>query len=403
MKFAFWDLLTILALVMTAGAGAVFAEVFINPNSALNPFPPPTLPPTVAIPSATPTYRSLPATWTPGAAQEDEPALQPSSTPLTLTPYQMVHTFTSTVTETPTHTVTATITLTRTKTPLPSETLTPKPSKTNTPQPTRTRTTTPTPTTTSTSIPNRSLYFQGHASGDIDRVKVPLDDPHRSVDVGAGRFTIEFWLKVDSLDGGGPDVSCGGSDDSWRNGTVLFDRNRPGGRSYGIALTDGGRVAFAVSNDADTHILCGSVNVANGGWHHVAVQRRPTDGYLWIYVDGNIDNNGATSILGDISYPDGAGGGNDPYLVIGKEKYDGGFAGFNGWLDEVRISDRLRYTSNFSPPGAPFSADENTLALYHFNEGSGGTIVDASGRDNNGSLSAGGDPSGPEWSSDTPW
>ena len=44
-----------------------------------------------------------------------------------------------------------------------------------------------------------SLSFNGTASGDVDRVKVRVDDPATAlpggpVDVGAGNFTIEFWL-----------------------------------------------------------------------------------------------------------------------------------------------------------------------------------------------------------------
>jgi len=44
---------------------------------ALNPFPPPTLPPTVVLPTSTATPRTFPATWTPAAALR----LDPSRTP----------------------------------------------------------------------------------------------------------------------------------------------------------------------------------------------------------------------------------------------------------------------------------------------------------------------------------
>lgn len=38
---------------------------------------------------------------------------------------------------------------------------------------------------------------------------------------------------------------------------------------------------------------------------------------------------------------------------------------------------------------AEFQADQNTMALYHFNEGSGSILTDASGKNNNGSISGG--------------
>lgn len=51
---------------------------------------------------------------------------------------------------------------------------------------------------------------------------------------------------------------------------------------------------------------------------------------------------------------------------------------FNGVIDEFRISNTLRYTSNFTVPTTPFSLDGSTVALYHFSEGSGQYTYDAS-------------------------
>jgi hypothetical protein len=38
----------------------------------------------------------------------------------------------------------------------------------------------------------------------------------------------------------------------------------------------------------------------------------------------------------------------------------------DGTLDELRISHGLRYTDDFTPPTAPFTPDEQTLALFHW-------------------------------------
>jgi hypothetical protein len=114
---------------------------------------------------------------------------------------------------------------------------------------------------------------------------------------------------------------------------------------------------------------------------------------------------------GDVRYQDGRSTSypnSDPFLVIGAEKHDAGalYPSYAGWVDEVRLSTALRYTASFSPPAAPFAADAQTAALYHFDEGAGTTIGDSSGAaggPSTGVRSVGGTPAGPEWSTDTPF
>jgi type VI secretion system secreted protein VgrG len=61
-----WNLLTVLVLLATLGMGALFLVLFTNPYSTLNPFPPPTLPVALSLPSSTPTPEGwLPPTETP--------------------------------------------------------------------------------------------------------------------------------------------------------------------------------------------------------------------------------------------------------------------------------------------------------------------------------------------------
>src|SRR4029077_2975864 len=56
-----------------------------------------------------------------------------------------------------------------------------------------------------------SLRFFGNGSGDVDRVKIGLDNPPRPVDVG-GDFTLEFWMKTASGNASG---ACVASGDNW--------------------------------------------------------------------------------------------------------------------------------------------------------------------------------------------
>ncbi len=255
-----------------------------------------------------------------------------------------------------------------------------------------------------------SLRFYGNGYGDLDRVKIALDAPARPVDVGATDFTLEWWMKANAADN--PSPACTPGADTWIYGNILFDRDVYGPGDYGdfgVSLA-GGVIAFGTSNGTSAFTLCGTRTVADGQWHHVAVTRRLSDGTLSIYVDGVLDAQ-ADGPDGDISYRDGRATAyaNDPYLVIGAEKFDldrALYPAFSGWIDEVRLSRTLRYTADFNVPSAPFLTDANTLALFHFNEGTGDMVKDVSGYGggpSNGLRRFGGSPAGPEWSTDSPF
>jgi len=249
-----------------------------------------------------------------------------------------------------------------------------------------------------------SLRFYGHGVDDIDRAKIPVQTDAGSLptDIGATDFTIEFWLRGNLAENQGRAVTCGQNED-WIYGSIVLDRDRfSEGRKFGLSVDGSGRVVFGVTNaDRAARTICGASNVLDGGWHHVAVQRRVNDGQLWIFVDGALD---ATAIgpTGDLSYPDGVSvtyqgpdycqgpagtwGGycrNEPFIILGAEKHDAGASGgnpaaypsFNGWFDELRLSNVLRYTMPFPAPGAAFVGDANTVGLYHFDEGPAGACT----------------------------
>jgi hypothetical protein len=255
-----------------------------------------------------------------------------------------------------------------------------------------------------------SLRFHGNGVNDIDRVKIALD-PEFPVDVGATDFTVEWWMKANPGENTAAAITPGGN--NWIFGNIVIDRDVFGNGDhgdYGVSL-GAGRLAFGVGTSvAGDHTIVGSRVVANGQWHHVAVTRRRSDGRMQLYVDGVLDAN-EIGPIGNASYRNSrptSFPASDPYLVIGAEKHDAGpqFPSYHGWFDELRISPMLRYTANFTPPGEPFVRDGNTVALYHFDEGSGNAIADTSGAPfgpSPGVRRFGGSPAGPEWSTDTPW
>ncbi len=256
-----------------------------------------------------------------------------------------------------------------------------------------------------------SLRFYGHGVGQIDRVKIKIDAPEVPADVG-GDFTIEFWMKADLTENASGPCSSGG--DNWTSGNVVIDRDIFGAGDngdFGVSLY-GGRIAFGAASASANQTLCGGTNVADNTWRHIAVTRAQSSGQMQIFVNGVLDASG-TGPTGSLSYRNGRTTSypNDPYLVFGAEKHDYdnvNYPSYSGYLDEVRISNVVRYSANFTPPSAPFTPDANTVALYHFDEGIGncvGAIVDSSPSGQSGGAChfGGTGTPGPVYSNDVPF
>ena len=168
------------------------------------------------------------------------------------------------------------------------------------------------------SAADSSLRFFGYGQNQVDRVRIRLDDPSQSndptprVDIGATDFTIEFWMKtwpsaVSSSAGCDPDDGH-----AWIHGNIIIDRDRfnrlP---SFGISLVAQGLIFGIASGEPDARSLCGSITVADGEWHHVAVTFDQStgsgsfNGVMSLYVDGVLDASSPHDHV-DISFPDDA-------------------------------------------------------------------------------------------------
>ncbi len=134
MKLSFWDILASMVMLGGLALATIFINIFVNPYSFINPFPPPTPVASLQVPTLTPSQRSLPDLWT---STPETPGV-----PSVTTVYA-----TSTITATGTHLVLPTGTATRTRTASPSITK----SITNTPNRTLTSVALKTATKTSTS------------------------------------------------------------------------------------------------------------------------------------------------------------------------------------------------------------------------------------------------------------
>ena len=254
-----------------------------------------------------------------------------------------------------------------------------------------------------------ALRFYGSNIDNTDKVYIRIDNPEVPADIGATDFTIEFWLKANPGDNTNTGVTAG-QNFSWLNGNIVVDRDiygPPDWGDFGLSLS-GCAVTFGLETNSGARTLVGSRNVCDSAWHHIAIQRRSSDGRLWLFVDGSLQSS-EDGPNGDASYRNGrsANAVNDPFLVIGGEKHGFDNLQFRGWVDELRISTVLRYGSgDFTRPTAVFIPDALTAALYHFDEGTGVVARDlsgAAGGPSDGQLRVGGNPAGPAWvASDAP-
>lgn len=127
--FSIWDVFSILTLIGLCGVGIAVIFIFANPVSALNPFPPPTLPALIVLPSNTPTPFAMPPTWTPIGPKSNSVEKVASQTPMPSATVYVLPSFTPTFTFTPSPTETEV----PTETDIPTNTKVPK---TSTPRPT---------------------------------------------------------------------------------------------------------------------------------------------------------------------------------------------------------------------------------------------------------------------------
>ncbi|PKN96951.1 MAG: hypothetical protein CVU42_17770 [Chloroflexi bacterium HGW-Chloroflexi-4] len=70
----FWNFMTVLTLLASISLIGVLLMIYSNPFISINPFPPPTMPVLVILPTSTATPVVLPPTWTPTVAPTETPA-----------------------------------------------------------------------------------------------------------------------------------------------------------------------------------------------------------------------------------------------------------------------------------------------------------------------------------------
>ncbi|MBI5295084.1 MAG: S-layer homology domain-containing protein [Chloroflexi bacterium] len=189
-----------------------------------------------------------------------------------------------------------------------------------------------------------------------------------SLDVGTGAvddFTLETFFYVPDLTNTSTDTLF------WKNG------------AYGLYIlyytTQADRFIFRINTDPTNYVyMFYSVDLGTG-WHHVAAvfdnEFTASQDLMGIYLDGNLAGSSTAAEW-------------TPGLLNSSSALNlGGYSGINslnGWMEETRISNSVRYSgSTYTVPTTPFASDGNTNALWHFDDGwDATTFSDGSGNGN---------------------
>ena len=123
---------------------------------------------------------------------------------------------------------------------------------------------------------------------------------------------------------------------------------------YGLTFTSNIAGIATTIQGANTSIE--AQQFAKRRWAHIAVTRKLEEDKLYLHYNGNV--------IADTSYSEN----NLTFTsntIIGET--------FKGYIDEFKVSEVAKYTTDFTPPTKRFRPDNDTIVLLHFDETSTAT------------------------------
>lgn len=168
-------------------------------------------------------------------------------------------------------------------------------------------------------------------------------------------WTVEFWARIVSHSGSYNNVIGIWNDQGSGDGSVFYISTNMYSASNKLGIQ------YIYGNDSNSGAIQFGNALSTGVWQHHAFVRNGNT--LTVYTDGTSvgthDMTGRTFDLGGLNTT----GTTALKMTIGA--MTGGGGAYNGYLDEIRISNIARYTSGFTAPTAPFQNDANTVLLVH--------------------------------------
>lgn len=204
-----------------------------------------------------------------------------------------------------------------------------------------------------------AIRYAGGSAISFDGVNDTVIGPSIQSLVGtpnASAFTVEGWFNFESIPSS-PD-------------TYLFATDNYN-NTFGIGFT-----WAQIRLRADSTVLECSTPSLNT-WTHIAASYDGTT--LRLYKNGTLCNSAVITVVNTTA----------ENFLIGQASFPNG--NYPMKVDDVRVSNVARYTSNFTPQTTQFETDVSTKLLYHFDENGDdprntGKAIDASGNGNHGTI-----------------
>ena len=203
----------------------------------------------------------------------------------------------------------------------------------------------------------------GVASAVFDGTDDKLQIAKEQLDfINNDEWTVEGWIRRTNGTG------------SFQQIFGLWDNNSSANRSLFIGCdsdsTDPEFVVYTYDSNGniDTSVTSdGGTSIANNTWYHFAVVKDTTN--LTLYLNGVSQDSASSTTYRAPQVDYSIGSTIDNALE------------WNGYIDEVRVSNTARYTSNFTAPTEAFTDDSNTLLLLHMDQyGDGTPFIDDNGQ-----------------------
>jgi hypothetical protein len=169
-------------------------------------------------------------------------------------------------------------------------------------------------------------------------------------------YTVEYWCRITAF----------ATSQAFDDPTIIGNMNPDGNDdNWSFGPDNSGNLTFKYWNGANNTVK-DTGTMSTGVWYHCAAVIASNT--IKIYLDGV--EKASAAISGTPQFSTAWGG-----LNIGWGRSSANMS-YNGYLDEVRISNTARYTGNFTPSTTPFVNDTNTLLLLHMDGANTSTLFE---------------------------